>query len=192
MSDYDTTAQQPEPVDPHAGLPALPAGADVLYRGRTHPKILFRPLIAAVVLVTLHTLVVRHYPHDLGWEPLDHWGERVLHAVLAVLDLRYVIAPVARWQSSTFEITDRFIKMKWGVLYKNTREIHLDRIAQINEERGILDRMVGCGTIIVYDAATGGSAIHFNDVAHFKRVRRILDDARHQAHARPHLGRDPH
>lgn len=189
MSTFDPYAQ-PGPVgepDPTDHTPVVP-GTDVLYRGRTHPKILFRPLLAAVVLVAAHTLLARHYPNHLGWEPLDNWGERVLHLVLAVLDLKYVIAPVTRWQSSTFEITDRFIKMKWGVLYKNSREIHLDRITQINEERGILDRVVGCGTIIVYDAANA-SAIHFNDVAHFRRVRTILDDARHQAHARPHLER---
>lgn len=192
MSDFDAYAPHDpaDPVRPDDALTpvgALP-GTDVLYRGRTHPKILFRPLIAAALLVAAHTVLARYYPDRLGWEPLDQWGERVLHLVLAVLDLKYVIAPVMRWQSSTFEITDRFIKMKWGVLYKNSREIHLDRITQINEERGILDRVVGCGTIIVYDAANA-SAIHFNDVAHFRRVRAILDDARHQAHARPHKER---
>lgn len=187
MSNVDTP-DLPDRDIPADRLPALP-GVDVLYRGRTHPKILFRPLLAAAALVTLHALLIRSYPDHLGWEPLDQWGEKVLHLILAVLDLKYVVAPVMRWQSSTFEITDRFIKMKWGVLYRNSREIHLDRITQINEERGILDRAVGCGTIVVYDAANA-SAIKFHDVAHFRRVRSILDDARHQAHARPHLGRD--
>lgn len=179
----------PEPIHPDTDPHPVPTGeGGVLYRGRTHPKILFRPLMAAVVLIAAHVLLIRHYPHTLGWDLLDQWGERVLHLGLAILDLRYVTAPVMRWHSSIFEVTDRFIKMKWGVLYKNSREIHLDRITQINEERGILDRMVGCGTIIVYDAANA-SAIKFHDVARFRHVRGILDDARHQAHARPHLDR---
>lgn len=175
----------PNPADIPPNLP----GAGLLYRGRTHPKILVRPLLASIVLIAAHTVLIRYYPNHLGWDLLDQWGEIVLHLIVAVFDLKYVVAPVLRWHSSTFEVTDRFIKMKWGVLYKNSREIHLDRIAQINEERGILDRMVGCGTIVVYDAATNGSPVRFHDVARFRHVRTILDDARHQAHARPHLDR---
>ena len=190
----DTPAFAPTGTSDHDGTPSdvpappTPVGGDLLYRGRTHPKILVRPLLAAIVLIAAHAVLIRYYPNRLGWDLLDQWGEIVLHLILAVLDVKYVVAPTMRWHSSTFEVTNRFIKMKWGVLYKNSREIHLDRITQINEERGILDRMVGCGTIIVYDAANA-SAIKFHDVANFRRVRTILDDARYQAHARPHLDR---
>lgn len=169
-------------------LPA-PDGPDrdrVLYTGRTHIKILVPPCVIAVVLGALHVLLYRYYPNHIGWEPLDKWGELALHAILAILDVKYVLAPILRWHSAIFEVTDRLIKMRWGVLYKNSREIHLDRITQINEERGVLDRIVGCGTIVVYDAANA-SAIRFHDVSHFRRVRGLIDDARHLAHARPHL-----
>lgn len=156
------------------------AEEQVLYKSRTHPKILFRPALAQLGLLVLHILVVRYFPERIGIDGVDRWGEVVAHSLIGLGELWYAVRPTMHWWHSTYEVTNRRVRIKWGVFYKNSREINLDRITQVNEERGILDRIFRCGTIIVFDAANT-EAIRLHDVPRFHAVRVIIDESRFRA-----------
>lgn len=81
----------------------------------------------------------------------------------------------------------------WGMLYKNAREIPLDRIASGSTERGIRDRIFRCGTLVFHDAAVqqhqnrspltrrprdGDVGIRFHDIPNYAHVERVVDSAR--------------
>lgn len=159
------------------------APEQVLFHGHTHAKILVKPITAQILLLTAHLALVKYLPGDLGSAELSKWVPLVLHGLLVIGEFWYAIMPFLRWWFARFEVTDRRVRMRWGVLYKNSREIHLDRITQVAEERGILDRLWGAGTLVIHDAANS-NAIRFHDVPKFKYVRQTLDDARHAAHLR--------
>lgn len=151
-------------------------GEETLFHGRTHPKVLFIPAVIQVLLLALHVAAMRYFP-DVGNDKFDAWSGPVIHSLIFAAETWYVIVPILWWRFSSFEVTDTRVRERWGVLYKNTRDIDLNRITQTNEERGIIDRIFGAGTIVIYDAANS-SALRFKDVPRFNEVRQILDDAR--------------
>lgn len=158
-----------------------PLVEETLFVGRTHPKTLVVPISAFLLVVLLHGIAVKYVPADWGHEALTQWGPFTMHAVLLVANVWFAVWPVLQWRASNFEVTTRRVRMRWGVLYKNSREINLDRITQVNEERGIIDRIFGAGTIVIYDAANA-AAVRFHDIPHFRSVRDLLDEARAGAH----------
>lgn len=168
---------------------------EVLYSARTHPKALFKSALILLCLLLLHIVFWRIWPESFGWDWLDKWGAVLVHGTLAFLMVWYVVVPGLRWWNSLFTLTNKRVKMDWGVIYKHSREIDLTRIASISEERGILDRIFGCGTLNFYDAAaqaqphTGGvwnesmsnSGVKFKDVPNVKDVRARVEKAKYSA-----------
>lgn len=168
----------------------------VLLTGRTHVKVLFGPLIVQLVLIAGHIAALLFLPEHTGFDLFDQWGQLAVHSLIGVLEFTYAIVPFLRWYNSVFTVTTQRVTASWGVLYKDSREIALDRIVSVDTERGILDRIVGCGTLIFHDAATDASqrrenvltwqsgggqraGIRFQDVPHVKRVRALVDDLRY-------------
>lgn len=159
---------------------------NTLYKARTHPKMLFKPLIIQIFLLSLHVLTFMFVKTQTTWI------QPSIHGAIIVLEVWFVVVPVLQWWNNVFTITEERVRNDWGVLYKHSREIKISRIASISEERGILDRIFGCGTLNFYDTAaaaqpkTSGSwnkreqhdGIQFRDVARIKQVREILDNIR--------------
>lgn len=158
-----------------------PDDEQTLFRGRAHAKILFRPALAQLVLIAAHVAMALYFPDSTGIEAIDEHAQLTVHSTIFVAELWYVVWPFLQWRCSLFEVTDRRIRQRWGVLHKHSREIHLDRVTQINEERQLSDRIFRCGTIVIHDAANA-SAIRFHDVPRSRHVRTTIDAARHSAH----------
>ena len=168
-----------------------------LWRGRTHPKILFKPAMVQVLLIGLHVLVAVYIPRETSWNWWDDWGQLTLQSILGFLSLFYVVIPLLRWKNATFELTDRRVIKHWGILYRHSLEIPLDRITSVSVERGILDRVFGCGTLNFQDASsastpTRGSwnqdrgnqqlqGVRFYDVPRVLKVKEIIDSTRYNA-----------
>lgn len=170
---------------------------NVLYVARTHPKVLFRALLVQAALLALHIFLLNVWPASLGWDTADKWGAPITHAFILGLEIWYVFIPTLQWWNSSFILTNKRVKNDWGVLYKQSREIDLARIASISEERGVLDRMFGCGTLNFYDAAAGSQphtsgpwnrnrsegGVRFHDVPKVKEVRAMVEKAKYSAQA---------
>lgn len=172
----------------------MTAAETVLLRARTHPKVLFKPLLIQLALIVAHFALTVFWPENIGIEYLDEWGQLAVHAFIVGVEFTYAILPLLRWWNHTFTLTTRRVEERWGVLYRNSREIPLDRIVGVSTERGIIDRIFGCGTLVFLDAAYEGTTsirqnplstrgapangIRFNDVPRVERVRQLVDEAR--------------
>jgi len=170
---------------------------ELLWSGRTHLKILFRPLMIQLLLLGLHVLVAVYIPRETSWPWWDSWGQLALQSTLGFLSLLYVVIPLLRWRNATFELTDKRVIKHWGVLYRHSTEIPLDRITSVSVERGILDRIFGCGTLNFQDASaaiqpTRGSSnrsgdnrgiqgVRFYDVPRVLEVKGLIDSTRYNA-----------
>lgn len=166
----------------------------VLYQSRTHPKILFQAGVIQLLLIFLAcaSLLI---PDNTSVQAFNDYGGWIALALLLILEIYFVILPALRWWNEIFTLTTHRVKDEWGVLYKNSREIDLNRIVSISEERGILDRIFGCGTLNFYDPAASpeqngassnplkrhghGSGLKFHDVPHVHEVREMIEQARH-------------
>ena len=172
----------------------------VLMRLRTHPKVLFKPVIIQIALIAAHIAVYRYFPASTGFAWADEWGQLTVHGIIVLIELTYVVLPALRWWNSEFIVSNRRLEEHWGVLYRNAREIPLDRIASVTTERGILDRIFGCGTLVVHDAglvdlntpqqrglsqrsSEGRVGVRFSDVPHVHKVREAIDRVRFEGRA---------
>lgn len=171
------------------------ATENTLYTARVHPKVLFKPAVIQLLLLLAHIFFFKIMSTSTGWDFWNSWGNFIVHGLIVSLEIWYVVVPIMQWYSTFYTLTDRRVKANWGVLYKHSREIDLKRIASISEERGILDRIFGCGSLNFYDAAadsqphTNGAwnkpanvaGVRFHDVPRVKEVREMVEEAKYSA-----------
>jgi uncharacterized membrane protein YdbT with pleckstrin-like domain len=72
-------------------------------------------------------------------------------------------AAIARYRYQ-FTITKGSIVMRVGLIARNTNEIQLRHIKAINVRQGIVERILGIGTVIFISAAEGEAAVVFKGI----------------------------
>ena len=130
---------------------------------RTHAKALIAPAIILIVLGAVVGLGIAFFPLD--WQP---WANYVLIALALIVFIWLVLIPFLRWMTSTYTITDRRIITRKGIINKVGHDLPLRRINNVNYERSLTDRMLGCGTLILETAA--GQPLLLPDVPDVERV----------------------
>jgi uncharacterized membrane protein YdbT with pleckstrin-like domain len=95
-------------------------------------------------------------------------------AVIAILALMlWLIAPVLRWRTTTYELTTRRLRTRFGILTRRGRDIPLSRINDVSFERGPLDRLLGAGRLVVESAGEHGQIV-LRDIPHVEQVQATL------------------
>ena len=138
-----------------------------------HPH--WKALIGPVLLLIL-TLGVAGFV--AAWIPEgDQQGLlRIGVAVVALVLLGiFVLKPFLRWMTTHFVITDRRVLMRSGILSRSGRDVPLSRINDITFEHTFVERLLGCGTLIVESAGERGQ-VTLSDVPKVERVQRTLYD----------------
>jgi membrane protein YdbS with pleckstrin-like domain len=97
-------------------------------------------------------------------------------AVVAVPVLvLWSLIPFLRWLTSTYTVTNRRLITRHGILTRTGRDIPLFRINDVAYEKGLLDRILGCGTLIISDA-TEKAGVVLPDVPKIERVHLQITD----------------
>jgi uncharacterized membrane protein YdbT with pleckstrin-like domain len=156
----------------------LNEGERVVLSTRTHVKVLLVP-----VLVLLVTVFVVAYLAAQA-QKADDGGVRttlqVLLGVAAVVIIwRFVAMPFVRWFTTTYTFTDRRFMQRSGLVAKEGRTIPLNRISGVDFEIGVVDRLFGCGTLVVSDASELGR-VELRDVPKVEQVQRVVADELHR------------
>lgn len=169
----DTGTRSPKARAERAGGAPRPSD-EVLFAGRTHPKILFKPGLWSLLLIAVIVL-------DFIYIPGDWLSGGVRYAVLglAVLALLLLTAvPLLQWSRGRHTITARQLVVSSGILYRTSKTVPISRITSVDFEQGILDRIFGCGSLIVNDASAN-QPLRFHDVSSVKKVQDILNELIH-------------
>lgn len=145
----------------------LTDGESVVIDTRTHPKALIVP--ALVLLVTLAVAIFLDKQVDNGVVSLIVW---IL--ALAVI-LWFTVRPFLDWLTSTYTITTKRLITREGVLARRGHDIPLHRISDVAYDMGVVDRMLGCGTLVISDASTHGS-VRLHDIPDVESVQRRLTE----------------
>lgn len=126
----------------------LSQGEEIIYALRTHPKVLFLKVLAGAILLTLAIL------YAVNFSELHEIVHYIVYGILLVAGLYFCIVPIIQWANQKFIVTNRQIFICSGVLMKKTHSSQLSVATDLNIERGILDRIFNCGTLIVLNSAT--------------------------------------
>lgn len=148
-------------------------GENVVVFARTHVKALLPALLIGLALLGVGAVVDRQW---LDGNPRLVWWLVVGAGLLAL-----TVWPVLEWRSSTYTITDRRLVTRHGVLNKAGHDIPLARISDVAFESSLVDRMFGCGTLIISDASTHGT-VRFRDIPRVEEAQRTINDLLQRAH----------
>jgi uncharacterized membrane protein YdbT with pleckstrin-like domain len=154
----------------------LNEGEHVVLSTRTHFKALIVPALLLLVILALAILADKTFVGGTF-----SWG---LWGVAALLALWFGAKPFLEWVSSTYTMTDRRLITRTGILTRRGHDIPLTRISDVAYERGLLDRMLGCGTLIVSDASTNGRVL-LHDIPDVEETQRRLNELLHHRETRP-------
>src|SRR5215208_4222279 len=141
------------------------AGERELYEGRPSWRALMSFYVigigvAALVLVILGLLA-------------DSWGTAiVIAAVVAGLTL---VVGYLRRIGTKYLITTQRLRISRGLVRKAVQETRLERVQNVNYQQGVLDRMLGVGSVDFDTAGTDDSEFRFEWVNHPEEVVRAVD-----------------
>ena len=134
-----------------------------------HWKTLLGPVLLAVVVVAVALLIEVIIPAGKAAAV-----ERLVVGVIAIFALMlWLIAPVLRWRTTTYELTTRRLRTRFGLLTRRGRDIPLARINDVSFEKGILDRLLGAGRLVVESAGEHGQIV-LRDIPNVEQVQATL------------------
>jgi uncharacterized membrane protein YdbT with pleckstrin-like domain len=102
----------------------------------------------------------------------------VIAAVIAGLTL---VIGYARRIGTKYLITTQRLRITRGIVRKNVQETRLERVQNVNYQQGVLDRMLGVGTVDFDTAGTDDSEFRFEWVNGPEDVVRAVDRAGEEA-----------
>lgn len=107
-----------------------------------------------------------------------------LGVVGLVLIVWFTLAPLARWRTTHFVITTHRLMVREGVFTRSGIDIPMWRINSVRFRRGLVDRVFGCGTLVVESASD--EPLEFDDIPQVEQVQTLLyrevgDGAGHRA-----------
>ena len=144
-----------------------------------HWKILLRPMLVLLLVVVAAALLAVAIPPgsqgDLG---------RIAVGVVAVAAVvAWFAIPFLRWQTTTYELTTRRLRMRRGILARSGRDFPLVRISDVSFSHGLIDRLLGCGQIVVESAGEHGQLV-LSEIPQVEMVQATLFQLVEDEHAR--------
>jgi uncharacterized membrane protein YdbT with pleckstrin-like domain len=134
-----------------------------------HWKTLIRPIVVAVVVVAAALAAEAAIPNGSAAA-----AGRLAVGVVAVLALMlWLFVPVLRWRTTTYELTTKRLRTRYGIVTRRGRDIPLTRINDVSFEKGVLDRLLGAGRLVVESAGEHGQIV-LRDIPHVEYVQATL------------------
>jgi uncharacterized membrane protein YdbT with pleckstrin-like domain len=146
----------------------LSEGEQVVLSVRTHAKALIWP--AAVLILVVAGVITAATLQS------DSTIAVIVAAVVAVpVLIVWVLIPFLRWLTSTYTVTNRRLITRHGIITRTGRDIPLFRINDVAYEKDLLDRILGCGTLIISDA-TEKAGVVLPDIPDIEQVHLQISD----------------
>lgn len=149
------------------GLPAdqLSPGETVILEMHEHWKHLLGAILICLAALVGLAIVLAIAPADGFFAWLDTLGWVAFAGVVLV----FGVWPALAWWNRSYTLTSERLATRTGVLRRSGRDIPLNRINDVAFDQGILDRMVGCGTLRVSAASEEGTVV-LKDIPHVHQV----------------------
>lgn len=153
----------------------LADGEHVVRTMRTHWKALVFPIMWLILLVGGAIAGIIYLPED--WKP---WGIWAIVALAVILFFPLFLVPFLRWNTATYTITNRRLITRQGIINRTGEDLPLSSITNVIYDRDILDRLLGCGTLVLTSSAT--NPVELYDIPDVEKVQvemtQLLDDSR--------------
>jgi uncharacterized membrane protein YdbT with pleckstrin-like domain len=150
------------------GADPLTHGEQLVIRLHAHGKTLVRPALVLLLIVAAAITVSLLLPNDVtGVVRL------VLGIVALLAALIWVGIPILRWRTTVYEVTTRRLRLREGIVSRSGRDFPLNRISDVSFSQDLLDRMFGCGKLIVESPGEMGRLV-LSEIPDVRRVQAVL------------------
>lgn len=137
----------------------------VVLQLHTHAKAMLWPFVLFLVLVAGAVVTLLRSTNDtVTW---------VILGVLAVAAIVGVFWPWLNWRTHSYSISTQRVSERSGVITQKGRDIPLYRINTVSIEKDLVDRILGCGTLVIADASEKGGMV-LQDVPRVDHVHRTV------------------
>jgi membrane protein YdbS with pleckstrin-like domain len=140
-------------------------GEEIVVELRPHLAALTIPasILAAVTIAAIWAFSSFHVTF-VRWSLFAIWAGTLLFIFLPKL---------IWWLTSDFVVTTNRVVHRQGFIAKKSMEIPLGKINDVRFEQGMIDRMVGAGTLIIQSASESGRE-EFEFVRHPEEVQKTI------------------
>ena len=150
----------------------LNEGERVVVSTRTHVKALLVPALWLILVAGVAGYVSSFTGGAGRAQPLL---VAVIWLAALVVVVLLVVRPFLVWLTTEYTITDRRLITRTGVLNRRGHDIPVPRISDVAYEHGLVDRMLGCGTLVISDASEQGR-VRLPEIPHVEQVHLQISD----------------
>ena len=134
-----------------------------------HWKTVLMPFLLLVLVVAVAAVLVVVIPHNKL-----QTDERIAVGVIAlIVALIWTGIPFLRWRTTTYELTNRRLRLRRGIVSRTGRDFPLIRISDVSFSHGPIDRLLRCGKLIVESAGEHGQLV-LNEIPEVEKVQATL------------------
>jgi membrane protein YdbS with pleckstrin-like domain len=148
----------------------LSQGEQVVIHKHPHWKMLLWPYVILIV-----TLAVGIWLAILAKDASSPWNSVGLIAIgvvgLVVIVWLFLV-PLVRWRTTHFIVTTDRVMAREGVIKRTGIDIPMSRISSVRFEHGLIDRIFGCGTLIVESSSQ--EPLDFDDIPQVEKVHNFI------------------
>lgn len=138
----------------------------------------WKTFIGGILLTVVASAVLGTALYFLLASSIAGLGMWVLVALIAVAWVAvlvwFTVAPLVRWATTHFAITDRRVMFRTGVFNTSGIDIPIARINSVQFRHVFWDRVFGTGTLIIESASD--EPLEFDDIPQVESVHAMLYD----------------
>jgi uncharacterized membrane protein YdbT with pleckstrin-like domain len=148
----------------------LAEGEQLVLRLHPHARTMIRPAAILFLIVAAASALVFVLPAHTS----ALWTVRAaIGAAALVAAIIWVGVPFLRWRTTVYEVTTRRLRLREGILSRSGRDFPLNRISDVSFSQSVVDRIFGCGRLIVESPGEQGQLV-LREIPNVKEVQGIL------------------
>ncbi|MBS9533842.1 PH domain-containing protein [Mycobacterium sp. M1] len=150
----------------------LADGEQVVLHRHPHVRRLAGPVLT-LLTITACAAFAAGFVNPRSWDPT---AKNIVFGVIWAIWLVGIgwlsLWPFLAWLTTHFVVTDRRVMYRDGVLARSGIDIPLARISHVEFARGLVDRMMRTGTLIIESASA--EPLEFYDIPRVEEVHALL------------------
>ena len=145
-------------------------GEELVLRLHPHGKTMAGPAAILLLVVAAAITLVLVLPQST----MHLWPVRAgIGAVALLAAAVWFVGPLLRWRTTIYEVTTRRLRLREGIISRSGRDFPLNRISDVSFSQGVLDRILGCGRLIVESPGEQGRLV-LSEIPNVRRGQGVL------------------
>jgi uncharacterized membrane protein YdbT with pleckstrin-like domain len=142
-------------------------GEELVLDLRPHPVALLLPAIVTLLAVGVGIWLLTLANGAVTW---------IVLAGMALVLVAYPVRRLTDWLTSHFVVTSDRVIHRQGLIAKSSMEIPLEAINDVRFSQGVIDRMLGAGTLVIQSASESGR----QEFSHIRKPEDVQRTIYHQ------------